>query len=221
MPNGRLSATIGGTGQTPGKTDGREAAAIDCEKTGGIIARLRKERGLTQRQLAERLQVTDKAVSKWERGLGCPDVSLLDRLAAELGADLGALLRGGLPSQEKPGGTMKQAKYYVCPVCGEVTVATGGAEVSCCGRKLTALTAQKAGEEERLSVERVEDEWFLTSAHPMTKEHHIAFVAFAAGERLQLIRQYPEWDLQVRIPARGHGMLLWYCTRHGLFYQLL
>ena len=194
---------------------------MDCEKTGGLIAKLRKERGLTLRALAERLGVTDKAVSKWERGLGCPDVSLLDRLAAELGADLSALLRGGLPAQEKPGGNMKKATYYVCPLCGELTITTGKAAVSCCGRTLTALTPQKAAEEEKLRVERVEDEWFLTSGHPMNKDHHIAFVAFAAGERLQVIRQYPEWDLQVRIPARGHGLLLWYCTRHGLFTQLL
>ena len=45
--------------------------------------------------------------------------------------------------------------------------------------------------------------------------------AFAAGDRVQMIRQYPEWDLSVRIPARGHGVLLWYCTQHGLFSQLL
>ena len=196
-------------------------SALDCEKIGSLIAGLRRERGLTQRALAERLGVTDKAVSKWERGLGCPDISLLDHLAAELGADLTALLRGGPPSREESGGKMKKASYYVCPLCGEITVTTGRASVSCCGRTLAPLTPQKAEEGERLTVERVEDEWFLTSAHPMTKEHHIAFVAFAAGDRLQLIRQYPEWDLQVRIPARGHGMLLWYCTRHGLFYQLL
>ena len=208
-------------GQRPVNTQGRGAALLDCAKIGTIIAELRKERGLTQRLLAERLGVTDKAVSKWERGLGCPDVSLLDQLAAELGADLSALLRGGLPDQEEPGGNMKKAKYYVCPVCGELTVTTGKAAVSCCGRVLTALTPQKPAEEEKLTAERVEDEWFLTSAHPMTKEHHIAFVAFAAGDRLQLIRQYPEWDLQVRIPVRGHGMLLWYCTQHGLFAQLL
>ena len=100
-------------------------------------------------------------------------------------------------------------------------VSTGGAEISCCGRRLQALEPVKAAPEQKLTVEAVEDEWFLTSSHPMTKEHHIAFVAFAAGERLQLIRQYPEWDLQVRLPARGRGMLLWYCTQHGLFAQFL
>ena len=54
---------------------------MDCGKVGALIGRLRRERGLTQRELAGRLLVSDKAVSKWERGAGCPDVSLLAPLA--------------------------------------------------------------------------------------------------------------------------------------------
>ena len=153
--------------------------------------------------------------------MGCPDVSLLTALSQALGADLTALLSGRLPPEEPSGGTMKRAKYYVCPVCGGITMTTGQGTLSCCGRTLEALTPRKAAEEEKLSVERVEDEWYVTSSHPMTKEHHIAFLAFAAGDRVQIIRQYPEWDLSVRIPARGRGTLLWYCTQHGLFYQYL
>ena len=194
---------------------------MDCVKTGEVILRLRKERGMTQKQLAEKLQVTDKAVSRWERGVGCPDVSLLEGLSEALGADLTALLAGVLPKDETAGGNMKKALYYVCPVCGGITMTTGQVELSCCGRKLAALAPQKAAAEEKLRVETVEDEWFITSDHPMTKSHYIDYVAFATGERIQLIRQYPEWDLQLRIPARGHGTLLWHCTEHGLFYQYL
>lgn len=194
---------------------------MDCEKIGALIARLRKEQGMTQRELAERVQVSDKAVSKWERGMGCPDVSLLGQLSAVLGVELNALLTGHLPSANETGGNMKKAKYYVCPTCGSITMTTGETELACCGRKLSALKAQKAIETDKLTTERVEDEWFITSSHPMTKEHSIAFVAFANGERVQLVRTYPEWDLQVRFPARGHGTLLWYCTQHGLYYQYL
>lgn len=194
---------------------------MDCGKIGELILRLRKERGLTQRELAEKLQVTDKAVSKWERGLGCPDVSLLTELSAALGVDMAALLTGELPSEDESGGNMKNAKYYVCPTCGGITMTTGEAQLTCCGRTLAALEAKKAAAEEKLTVEKVEDEWFITSGHPMTKDHHIAFVAFATGDKIQFIRQYPEWDLSLRIPARGHGKLLWYCTEHGLFYQLI
>ena len=146
---------------------------------------------------------------------------MLTALSQALGADLTALLNGRLPPEEPSGGNMKQAKYYVCPVCGAITMTTGQSAVSCCGRSLEALAPRKAAGADQLTVERVEDEWYITSGHPMTKEHHIAFLAFAAGDRVQLIRQYPEWDLSVRIPARGHGTLLWYCTQHGLFSQLL
>ena len=54
---------------------------MDNGKLGAVLRALRRELGLTQRQAAERLGVTDKAVSKWERGLGCPDVSLLPQLS--------------------------------------------------------------------------------------------------------------------------------------------
>ena len=194
---------------------------MDCIKIGEVILRLRKERGLTQKQLAEQLHVTDKAVSKWERGQGCPDVSLLAELSRILGADLMALLSGTLPEEETTGGNMKKTIYYVCPVCGAMTVTTGQGELSCCGRKLASLVPQKAAADEKLRVEKVEDEWFITSDHPMTKAHHIAFVAFATGDQLQFHRRYAEWDLQLRIPARNHGTLLWYCTEHGLFYQYI
>ena len=116
---------------------------------------------------------------------------------------------------------MKHIRFFVCPQCGDLITATGEAAVSCCGRRLEPLPVQKPDEAHSLQIHPVEDEWFITSGHPMTKAHYIAFVAFAAGDRLQLIRQYPEWDLQVRLPARGHGMLLWHCTEHGLFYQML
>ena len=66
---------------------------MDNGKIGELIHRLRRERGLTQLQLAERLGVSDKAVSKWERGLGCPDVSLLPALSEAFGVDVGDRLK--------------------------------------------------------------------------------------------------------------------------------
>ncbi len=67
---------------------------IDREAFGTFLARLRKEKGLTQRELAEQLYVSDKAVSKWERGLSLPDISLLTPLAESLGVTVTELLRG-------------------------------------------------------------------------------------------------------------------------------
>ena len=65
---------------------------MDREKTGALIAAARKERGLTQKELAERLHISDRAVSKWERGAGFPDVSLLEPLADALGLSVISLL---------------------------------------------------------------------------------------------------------------------------------
>ena len=192
---------------------------MDQTKTGGLIRALRTQKGLTQKALAEAIGVGDKAVSKWERGLGCPDVSLLPELSQVLGVGLEALLSGALDANDQERGNMKKLNFYVCPDCGNLITAATGAGVSCCGRTLLPLEPQKP--EEPLSVEKIDDSWFVSSSHPMTKDHYVSFVALLTGDTLFLRRLYPEWDLQTRIPCLGHGILLWYCTKHGLFQQLI
>ena len=112
---------------------------------------------------------------------------------------------------------MKQAKYYVCPVCGAITMTTGQSGVSCCGRSLEALVPQKAAEADKLTVERVEDEWYITSGHPMTKEHFVSFMAYVTSDTVTVTKLYPEQDAQTRFPMRGSGTILVHCNRHGLF----
>jgi transcriptional regulator with XRE-family HTH domain/desulfoferrodoxin (superoxide reductase-like protein) len=192
---------------------------MDCAKIGALIRSLRQEQHMTQGQLAQRLNISDKAVSKWERGFGCPDVSLLPELSSVLGVNLEELLSGELDTRDRVGGNMKKLKFYVCPACGNLLAATAEAAVSCCGKKLAPLTPVKAEGAERLSVELIDNEYFVSSPHPMTKEHFISFVALVTGDSMVLRKQYPEWDLQLRIPRMGHGLLVWYCTEHGLFYQ--
>ena len=218
---------------------------MNQEKTGSLIYTLRTEKGMTQKQLADVLAISDKTVSKWERGAGCPDISLLRSLCDYFGVDMEKMLDGELAENDFTGGNMKKSKFYVCPVCGNVTVTTGEASISCCGRKLEALEPVRLGKKQAanqpsdppsgqaankdaetelpapLQVEKIEDDWYLTSTHPMGKDNYISFVAFLTGDRLQLVKQYPEWNLQVRIPARGHGMLLWYSTGDGKLYSQL
>lgn len=191
---------------------------MDCARTGNMIRSLRMERGLSQRQLAEAVGVTDKAVSKWENGRGAPDITLVNALSEALGVSAECLLKGEMPEEKSRGGNMKKTKYCYCSVCGGIAALTGNAELTCCGRRLAPMTPQKPDDAHALTMERVEDEWFLSAEHPMTREHYITFVAFASGDRITLIRQYPEWDLQQRIPQR-HGLLLWHCSRDGLFYR--
>ena len=87
-----------------------------------------------------------------------------------------------------------RSKLYVCPLCGNVLHATGQAMVSCCGITLPALDiaeAEDADEHHQLTVERVEDELFVTLHHPMEKNHYITFLAYLTGDKLQLVKLYP------------------------------
>ena len=192
---------------------------MDQTKIGELIRALRTQKGLTQKKLAEVVGVGDKAVSKWERGLGCPDVSLLPDLSKVLGVRLETLLSGQLDANDQERGNMKKLKFYVCPDCNNLITATTEVGVSCCSRTLFPLEPQKP--EEPLSVENMEDSWFVSSSHPMTKEHYVSFVALLTGDSLFLRRLYPEWNLQTHIPYSCHGILLWYCTQHGLFRQMI
>lgn len=192
---------------------------MDNGKIGELIHRLRRERGLTQLQLAERLGVSDKAVSKWERGLGCPELSLLPDLAEALELDMGKLLSGELAANDRVSGNVNRARFWVCPSCGNVVTGLTDTGVSCCGKRLRPLAARKADEEHSLTVQRIETEYFISSGHPMKKEHHIAFLALVKDDSLLLRKLYPEWEVQTRLPFWGHSRLYFYCTEHGLFWQ--
>lgn len=194
---------------------------MDNTKVGALIGQLRKEKGFTQKQLADMMNISDRTISKWERGYGCPDITLLPSLSNLLGVNIENILDGELAQNEFLGGNMKKSNYFVCPTCQNIGMATGDITVSCCGRKLELLEAKKASDAEKLAVEEIDNEWFISSSHPMTKDHYISFIAFATGDQVQLIKQYPEWNLQTRIPKRRHGKLIWHDTQAGLYYQLI
>ncbi len=190
---------------------------MDCAIVGKLIYTLRKERQLTQQQLAAHMNISDKVVSKCERSLGCPDVSLLPELSKIFGINLEELLSGEPNVHDLVGGNMKKLAFYLCPSCGNLLTATGDATVSCCGKLLKPQFPRKAAEADRLSVEIIENDYFISSDHEMTREHYLTFVALLTGDTLMLRKQYPEWNLQMLIPCFAHGMLVWHCTRHGLF----
>ena len=81
---------------------------MNAQKTGLLIYEMRTRKGLTQKELAEKCNVTDKAVSKWERGEGCPDVTVLPKLAEIFGIEVESLMNGEIPlSQDVSGKTIK------------------------------------------------------------------------------------------------------------------
>ena len=190
-------------------------------KTGELIRELRTKMNLTQKQLADRINVSDKAVSKWECGNGCPDISLLPELADVFGIDIGILLSGEISKNEIGGGNMKNLKFYVCKECNNIITATSDATITCCGNKLTASEPVKATESQALRTEDIGGEWFASSDHPMTKEHYISFVAYINDSTAMIFKQYPEWNLQLTLPSCRSGKLVWYCTKCGLLYQYI
>lgn len=193
---------------------------MNYEKIGQLIRQLRTEKGLTQEALAEMLHVSNKTISKWECGNGCPEVSLFPALSTALEVDFSALFSGNLEEKQKNSGNFKHLKFYICPNCGNIIAAVAPTSVSCCGKMLQPLTAQKA-EGEALNVEWIENEYFISSQHEMTRDHYITCVGLLSSDQLLLRKLYPEWDLQVRMPPLVGAHLIWHCSRHGLFYQLL
>ena len=185
--------------------------------TGAMIKRLRESRGMTQLQLAERLNVSDKAVSKWETGRGYPDVSLLEPLAASLGVSVIELFAGQHVVNTNRSFHLLRTKLYVCPLCGNVIHSFGEAVVSCCGITLPPLEAEDADDSHVCTLERIEDEYYLFVDHPMTKTHYISFLAAVTDDGYEIKKLYPEGSAAARFPIAGVRRFYYYCNRHGLF----
>lgn len=194
---------------------------MDQIRTGEIIRALRLKKELTQAALAEKIGVSDKAVSKWERGCGAPDLSILPLLASELGIDMENLINGEMEENELINGNMKKLKFYVCPDCENIIFSAAEASVSCCGKKLLPLEPKKASDEEQLKTEIIENEIYVSSPHEMTRENYISFAALLRDDTVTLRKFYPEWNMETRFPRGMSGILVWYSTRDGLFYQLI
>ena len=185
--------------------------------TGITIKALRESKKLTQAELAQRIGVSSKTVSKWETAKGLPDISLLQPLAAALGVSVIELMNGEQIINRNVSANLLRSKLCVCPICGNVIQSLGNTVVSCCGVRLPALEAEDADEDHRITIQDVEDEHFITIHHSMTKEHYISFVAYVTSDRIQLVKLYPEGNPQTRLQLRGRGILYWYCNRHGLY----
>jgi DNA-binding XRE family transcriptional regulator len=189
--------------------------------TGAAIRALREGRKLTQRALAEQVGVSDKTVSKWETGRGLPDVGLLEPLAAALEVSVAELLTGQPRRNDNVAGNMKKVRFSVCPVCGNIIQAVGQGSFSCCGIPLPPLEPEPLDEEHPLTVETVEEDYYLTVDHPMTKEHYLSFFAWVTSDTVELRKLYPEQGAEVRFRKRGPGLLYLYCNRHGLYRTAL
>jgi transcriptional regulator with XRE-family HTH domain/desulfoferrodoxin (superoxide reductase-like protein) len=190
---------------------------MDCAKVGALILKLRKEKNMTQKEIADKMNISDKTISKWERGLGCPDVSLLNELSGIFGVNVERILLGDLEEKNPDGGNMKKFKFYVCKNCFNIITSTSPAEISCCGRKLEALTAAPHNETHIINVSEIENDYYITMKHEMTKKHYISFIAFIDYDKVILKKLYPEQEMEARIPKMAYGKFYVFCNEHGLF----
>ncbi len=190
---------------------------MDRYVTGAVIRRLRESKKMTQDELAEKIHVSGKAVSKWETGQGFPDISLLEPLARALDISVIELLSGEDIRNRNRSGNMGKSLFYVCPVCGNVISASGEAVVSCCGITLPPLEAESTDDEHRIRVEIVENEYYVTVDHPMTKDHYISFLAAVSEQGVTLVKLYPEGGAEARFRIEGNRYFYAFCNRHGLF----
>ncbi len=184
--------------------------------TAQTIKRLRENKALTQAELAEKIGVSSKAVSKWETSKGLPDISLIEPLSQALGVSVMELMSGDTVINKNLSSNLLFSKFYVCPICGNIIRTSGETLISCCGITLPPLEADEPDEEHSVSIENVEDEHFITVHHDMTKQHFISFIAFVTSDRIQFVKFYPEGNAQTRFQLRGRGYLYFYCNKHGL-----
>ena len=189
---------------------------MDNYITGATIKRLCEAKGITQTQLAEQIGVSDKAVSKWETAKGLPDITLIEPLAKALGVSVMELMSGDTVINKNVSSNILRSKFYVCPVCGNVIRTTGDTVVSCCGIALPPLEAEETDGAHEITVEKVEDEHFITVNHEMTKTHFVSFVAYLTSDRVQFVKFYPEGNAETRLQLRGRGYLYIFCNKHGL-----
>ena len=190
---------------------------MDNNITGSTIRRLREQRGMTQAELAQIIDVSSKTISKWETAKGLPDISLIEPLAHALGVSVTELMSGNTIENRNICANILRSKFYACPICGNIIRSIGDVLISCCGITIPALEADDPDDHHPITIETVEDEIFVSVRHPMTKTHFISFVAFVTSDRVQLVKLYPEGNAETRLQLRGMGYLYAYCNRHGLF----
>ena len=185
--------------------------------TGTIIKELREKNNMTQAELAEKLSVSDKTISKWETAKGYPDISLLEPLAKIFAVSVTELISGNAVNNKNISANMISSKFYVCPICGNIIHSMGEAVIHCHGILLTPCQAEETDENHKIFIERVEDEYYVRIEHDMTKQHYISFIAALSVDRIQMIKLYSEGNAKARVKIGGAKKIFFYCNRDGLF----
>ena len=194
-----------------------EVVIMNQYVTGEGIRILRERNHCTQLQLADKIGVSDKTISKWETGRGYPDITLLEPLAQALHVSITELISGNAITNENRSSNMLRSRFYVCPVCGNVIHAMGETAIHCHGIQLAPEVEETADEHHPIRIERSEDEYYVEVPHEMTKQHYISFIAAISSDRIQMVKMYPEGNAQARFKMNGVRKICCFCNRDGLF----
>ena len=185
--------------------------------TGAVIKELREKYHFTQAELAKKLNVSDKTISKWETAKGYPDISLLEPIAKTFGISITELISGNAVNNVNVSANVMRSEFYVCPICGNSIHSMGEAVIQCHGIILAPCQAEETDENHKIFIERVEDEYYVRIEHDMTKQHYISFIAALSSDKLQMVKLYPEGNPEARVKMNGVKKILFYCNRDGLF----
>ena len=191
---------------------------MDKYITGNTIRKLREKNKLTQGELAEKLSVTDKAISKWETGKGYPDIALIEGIAKVFNVSITELFSGDTIENTNISSNMEKPKFYVCPVCGNVISSIGEMVISCHGINLNPLEAETLDERHKIDISIIEDEYYVCVNHEMTKSHYISFIAAVSSDRIEFKKLYPESSADARFKISGTKKVFFYCNKDGLYY---
>ena len=174
---------------------------MNAEKTGKLIHDIRIKKGMTQKELAAAINVTDKAICKWEKGHGCPDITLLSQLSKVLEIDIQSILQGKLIKNRSIGSNMNYLKFYRCPTCGNLVTSIKDIEISCCGSILSPVSASKSEEEKYIPIIREFDgQYSVSFNHPMTKDDYISNVIIVQYNQIMCVNLYAEQEAIVTLP---------------------
>lgn len=185
--------------------------------TGAVIKELREKNNMTQLQLADRLGVSDKTISKWETAKGYPDITLLEPIAEAFSVSVTELLSGNAVYNSNVSANVLKSKFYICPICGNVIHSMGEAVINCHGILMTVAKPEETDENHKIFIEQIEDEYYVRIEHNMTKNHYISFIAAESSDRIQMVKLYPEGNAEARFKLSGVKKILFYCNRDGLF----
>lgn len=174
---------------------------MNAEKTGKLIHDIRVKKGMTQKELAATINVTDKAICKWEKGHGCPDITLLSQLSKVLEIDIQSILQGRLIKNRSVGSNMNYLKFYRCPTCGNLVTSIKDIEISCCGNILNPVSSKISEEEKyRPIIREFDGQYSVSFNHPMTKDDYISNVIIVQYNQIMSINLFAEQEAIVTLP---------------------